>query len=98
MRLRPSAVRLSIWVLGPTPWLQLAVLFVRGANLVPVSARRSELYRTAGYGHTPEYLAQWKDRPAPPNRGSAVGRAAAEGTIVHIPDVFEDPEYTSWDF
>ena len=52
---------------------------------------------TAGYGHTPEYLEQWKDRPVPPNRGSAVGRAAAEGTIVHIPDVFEDPEYTSWD-
>jgi GAF domain-containing protein len=52
---------------------------------------------TAGYGHTPEYLEQWKDRPVPPNRGSAVGRAAAEGAIVHIPDVFEDPEYTSWD-
>ena len=33
----------------------------------------------------------------PPSRGSAVGRAAAEGKIVHIPDVFEDPEYTSWD-
>ena len=52
---------------------------------------------TAGYGHTPEYLEQWKDRAVPPNRGSAVGRAAAEGTIVHIPDVFEDPECTSWD-
>ena len=52
---------------------------------------------TAGHGHTPEYLEQWKDRPVSPNRGSAVGRAAAEGTIVHIPDVFEDPEYTSWD-
>jgi GAF domain-containing protein len=33
----------------------------------------------------------------PPDRGAAVGRAAAEGKIVHIPDVFEDPEYTSWD-
>ena len=32
----------------------------------------------------------------PPDRGSAVGRAAADGKIVHIPDVFEDPEYTSW--
>ena len=52
---------------------------------------------TAGYGHTPEYLAQWKDRTVPPSRGSAVGRAAAEGKIVHIPDVFEDPEYASWD-
>ena len=52
---------------------------------------------TAGYGHTPEYLGQWRDRTVPPSRGSAVGRAAAEGKIVHIPDVFEDPEYTSWD-
>ena len=52
---------------------------------------------TAGYGHTPEYLEQWKDRAVPPSRGSAVGRAAAEGKIVHIADVFEDPEYTRWD-
>jgi len=33
----------------------------------------------------------------PPDRGSAVGRAAADGKIVHIPDVFEDSEYTSWE-
>ena len=33
----------------------------------------------------------------PADRGAAVGRAAAEGKIIHIPDVFEDPEYTSWD-
>ena len=51
----------------------------------------------AGYGHSPEYLEQWKDRVVPPDRGAAVGRAAAEGKIVHIPDVFEDPEYTSWE-
>jgi C4-dicarboxylate-specific signal transduction histidine kinase len=38
---------------------------------------------TAGYGHTPEYLQQWKDRPVPSSRGSAVGRAAAE--IRNIP-------------
>ena len=50
----------------------------------------------AGYGHSPEYLEQWKDQVVPPDRGSAVGRAAADGKIVHIPDVFEDPEYTSW--
>ena len=52
---------------------------------------------SAGYGHTPEYLEYWKDRAVPPDRGAAVGRAVAEGKIVHIPDVFEDPEYTSWD-
>jgi signal transduction histidine kinase len=52
---------------------------------------------SAGYGHTSEYLEYWKDRAVPPDRGAAVGRAVAEGKIVHIPDVFEDPEYTSWD-
>ena len=51
----------------------------------------------AGYGHSPEYLEQWKDKVVPPDRGSAVGRAAADGKIVHIPDVFEDSEYTSWE-
>ena len=51
----------------------------------------------AGYGHSPEYLEQWKDRVVPPDRGTAVGRAAADGKIVHIPDVFEDSEYTSWE-
>jgi signal transduction histidine kinase len=32
-----------------------------------------------------------------PERGTAVGRAAAEGKIIHIPDVFEDKEYTYWE-
>ncbi|HWX25935.1 MAG TPA: GAF domain-containing protein [Steroidobacteraceae bacterium] len=51
----------------------------------------------AGYGHSTEYLKYWKDQTVPADRGAAVGRAAAEGKIIHIPDVFEDPEYTSWD-
>jgi two-component system, NtrC family, sensor kinase len=51
----------------------------------------------AGYGHSTEYLKYWKDRTVPADRGAAVGRAAAEGKTIHIPDVFEDPEYTSWD-
>jgi two-component system, NtrC family, sensor kinase len=51
----------------------------------------------AGYGHSPEYLEQWKDRVVPPDRGTAVGRAAADGKIVHILDVFEDSEYSSWE-
>jgi signal transduction histidine kinase len=52
---------------------------------------------SAGYGYSPEYLDYWKNRSVSPERGTAVGRAAVEGKIVHIPDVFEDLEYTSWD-
>src|SRR5262249_34308964 len=35
-----------------------------------------------------------KDVPVKPERGSATGRALVDGKIVHIPDVYADPEYT----
>ena len=35
-----------------------------------------------------------KSIPVTPDRGSATGRALLEGTIVHIPDVTADPDYT----
>jgi signal transduction histidine kinase len=44
-----------------------------------------------------EQLAFMKKRQLAPERGSATGRAALEGKIVHIPDVFQDAEYTSWE-
>ena len=47
---------------------------------------------SAGYGYSPEYLEYWKKRTVLPERGTAVGRAAAEGKIIHIPDVFEDKD------
>jgi signal transduction histidine kinase/regulator of replication initiation timing len=50
--------------------------------------------RSAGYGDSPEYLNYWKERAILPERGTAVGRAAVEGKIIHIPDVLEDKEYT----
>jgi signal transduction histidine kinase len=52
---------------------------------------------SAGYGYSPEYFEYWKKRPVLPERGTAVGRAATEGKIIHIPDVLEDKEYTHWD-
>jgi signal transduction histidine kinase len=52
---------------------------------------------SAGYGYSPEYLKYWKERAVLSERGTAVGRAAVEGKIIHIPDVLEDKEYTSWD-
>jgi len=38
-----------------------------------------------------------KNQQLSPERGTATGRAALEGKIVHIPDVFEDSEYTWWE-
>jgi GAF domain-containing protein len=63
----------------------LDTLVVSAARLC--AAETSFLFRrqganfrwAAGCGHSPEYLEQWKDQVVPPDRGSAVGRAAADG-------------------
>ena len=52
---------------------------------------------SAGYGYAPDYQEYWQKRAVSPERGTAVGRAALEGKIVHIPDVLDDKEYTNWD-
>jgi GAF domain-containing protein/CheY-like chemotaxis protein len=51
----------------------------------------------ASHGYSREFVESRKRRPLAPDRGSAVGRAIVEGKIVHIPDVFEDAEYTNWE-
>ena len=79
-------------------------------TLVELAARLCEadnsfLFRTEGgkyvwaasYGFSSEYLEYMKDRQIVPERGTATGRAALDGKIVHIPDVFNDTEYTWWE-
>jgi hypothetical protein len=56
-----------------------------------------KLIWAASHGYSQEFVEFRKSRPLIPDRGSAVGRAIVEGKIVHIPDVFEDKEYTLWD-
>src|SRR5262249_26099533 len=51
----------------------------------------------ASRGYSQDFVESRKKRPLMPDRGSAVGRAIIEGKIVHIPDVFEDSEYTNWE-
>ena len=51
----------------------------------------------ASYGMSAEQLAFLKSRQLVPERGSASGRAALDGKIIHISDVFEDAEYTWWE-
>jgi GAF domain-containing protein len=52
---------------------------------------------SASYGYSDGYLDYMKVRQLTPERGTATGRAALDGQIIHIPDVFADAEYTWWE-
>jgi len=51
-------------------------------------------YRAETYGFSPEFSDFVRSVPVVPERGSGLGRALLEGTVVHIPDVRADLEYT----
>ena len=55
---------------------------------------RDLLRFAAGYEHSSEFMRFMHRHPIPLARGTATGRALLEGTVVHIPDVGSDPEYT----
>jgi GAF domain-containing protein len=55
---------------------------------------RDLLRFAAGYEHTGEFMRFMQQHPIPLARGTATGRALLERTVVHIPDVGTDPEYT----
>ena len=60
--------------------------------------REGENYIWGAYhGFSDEYLEYMKSQQLRPERGTAIGRAAHDGQIVHIPDVLEDDEYTWWE-
>ena len=60
--------------------------------------REGENYVWGAYhGFSGEYLEYMKSQQLKPARGTAIGRAALDGQIVHIPDVLEDAEYTLWE-
>src|SRR5262249_33837273 len=76
--------------------VQSAARLCEADNSFPFRRDGANFIWSAGYGYSPEYLSYWKERAVWSERGTAVGRAAVEGKIVHIPDVLEDKEYTSW--
>ena len=47
----------------------------------------------AGTGQAAELHAYERTHPHPLGRGTFQGRAALEGSTIHVPDVFEDAEY-----
>jgi GAF domain-containing protein len=49
--------------------------------------------QVASYGYSPDFHEFMRSNPILPGRGTASGRAVAEGKTIHIPDVLKDPEY-----
>ena len=59
-----------------------------------ITQRKGEaFYRSVAYGFPDAFLEYVKDRPVEANRKTGTGRAFAEGKVVHIPDVHNDPEF-----
>ena len=76
--------------------VELAVRLCEADNSFLFRRVGEKLIWAASYGYSQEFVEFRKNRPLLPDRGSAVGRAIVDGKIVHIPDVFEDKEYTLW--
>src|SRR5262249_1262662 len=51
-------------------------------------------YRAESCGLSREFMDYVKEMPIEADRGSLMGRVLLEGSVVHIPDVKADPEYT----
>jgi GAF domain-containing protein len=60
------------------------VIFLRDGNIYRIAAR---------HGMTPELEEYARQHPISPGRNTVTGRVALESRVVHIPDVFADPEY-----
>jgi len=56
--------------------------------------REGAFYQAEFYGFPQEFIDCVRTVPVQPERGAGIGRALIEGSIVHIPDVRADPEYT----
>ena len=54
-----------------------------------------KFFRAEHFGFSKESFDNFKDLPVVPERSSAAGRALLELKVIHIPNVREDPEYTS---
>src|SRR5262249_38861863 len=52
------------------------------------------LFFAEAYGYSSEFIEYVKAMPVERGRGTATGRALLEGRVIHIADVFADPEYT----
>jgi GAF domain-containing protein len=65
------------------------------ADKATITRKKSGVFfRAEIYGFSQEFVDYVRTVPVEPEHGSAIGRALLEGTVIHIPDVQADPEYT----
>ena len=64
-----------------------------GADMGAITLREGDTLRFMAGTGPPELLAYERTNPHPLGRGTFQGRAAHEGSTIHVPDVFEDAEY-----
>jgi GAF domain-containing protein len=74
--------------------VESAARFCAADNATIVREKEGGFYPAEAYGYSQEFMDYIKDIPVKAERGSASGRALAEGRLVHIADVKTDPEYT----
>jgi signal transduction protein with GAF and PtsI domain len=65
------------------------------ADMAAITRQKGDEYLRAGsYGFTPGFMDYVKDIPVKPERATITGRTLLEGTVIHVPDVLADPDYT----
>jgi two-component system NtrC family sensor kinase len=70
-----------------------------GAHTGTIFQKRGELYHlTAQHGYTREMMEYGRANPIAPGIGSNVGRTAMTGTVVQIPDVLADSDFTAYGY
>src|SRR5450432_624880 len=65
------------------------------ADMAAITRQKGDdFFRAGSFGFTPEFLDYVKDIPVKPERATITGRTLLEGTVIHVPDVLADPDYT----
>jgi len=74
--------------------VESAARFCNADKTTIIREKDGLFYTAEAHGYSREFLDYTRSTPIKAERGSAAGRALVEGSVVHIPDVKADPEYT----
>jgi len=74
--------------------VESAARFCNADKTTIIREKDGLFYTAEAHGYSREFLDYIRSTPIKAERGSAAGRALVEGSVVHIPDVKADPEYT----